>query len=151
MAERVIDLDKVTIAEDKQAEFDEQWRQAFEKQLKNDLQCSPGTTSTYAHGYNAGIKQIQQQIEARELEVSFPCFIVIEQRPIHFRDKTWFLNGKAWHQVYVDWLESFNQPKTLNITDILMSLILQSGIVDKPILQYILLQITSKNYYTPSF
>ena len=141
LAERVIDLDKVAIAEDKQAEFDEQW-QAFEKQLKNDLQCR--TTSTYAHGYNAGIKQIQQQIEARELEVSFPCFIVIEQRPIHFRDKTWFLNGKAWHQVYVDWLESFNQPKTLNITDILLSLILQSGIVDKPILQYILLQITSK-------
>ena len=105
LAERVIDLDKVTIAEDKQAEFDEQW-QAFEKQLKNDLQCR--TTSTYAHGYNAGIKQIQQQIEARELEVSFPCFIVIEQRPIHFRDKTWFLNGKALHQVYVDWLESFN-------------------------------------------
>lgn len=61
LAERVIDLDKVTIAEDKQAEFDEQW-QAFEKQLKNDLQCR--TTSTYAHGYNAGIKQIQQQIEA---------------------------------------------------------------------------------------
>ena len=48
LAERVIDLDKVTIAEDKQAEFDEQW-QAFEKQLKNDLQCR--TTSTYAHGY----------------------------------------------------------------------------------------------------
>lgn len=141
LAERVIDLDKVAVAKDKQAEFDQQW-EAFEQQLKNDPACK--TASTYAHAYNAGLKLIQQHIETAELAISFPRFIVIEQRPAHFRDKTWFLNGKAWSQVYADWLASFNQPKTLDLGDILRSLILQTGIVDKPILKAILDQVGSK-------
>lgn len=141
LAERVIDLDKVTVAKDKQAEFDQQW-EAFEQQLKNDPACK--TASTYAHAYNAGLKLIQQHIEIAELAISFPRFIVIEQRPAHFRDKTWFLNGKAWFHVYVDWRASFNQPKPIDLTDILLSLILQNGIVDKPILQYLLNEIRLK-------
>ncbi len=141
LAEQVIDLGKVANENDPQAIFDEQW-QNFDKQLKAEKLCK--TARNYAHAYNAAVKIIQQKIEDIELSISFPRYIVIEQRPEHFRTQEWFLNGKVWYQVYQDWLASFDKPKNIDLKDILLSLILQNGIVEKVILQHIINRLIAK-------
>lgn len=138
VAEQIIDLGKVANSNEPQAVFDSQW-QDFDKQLRSEKLCK--NARNYAHGYNAAVNIIQQKIEKLELPVSFPRYIVIEQRPEHFRTQEWFLNAKVWYQIYQDWLASFNKAKVIDLKDILLSLILQNGIVEKAILKQIFNQI----------
>ncbi len=141
IAEQMIDLGKVANADDPQAIFDKQWK-GFDKELKADNSCK--TARNYAHAYNAAVQITQQKIEELELPISFPRYIVIEKRAEHFRTQEWFLNGKIWYQVYQDWLTGFNQPKPIDLKDVLLSLILQNGIVEKAVLQHIINQLIKK-------
>lgn len=141
ITEQMIDLGKVANADDPQAIFDKQWK-GFDKALKADNSCK--TARNYAHAYNAAVKIIQQKIEELELPISFPRYIVIGKRAEHFRTQEWFLNGKIWYQVYQDWLTGFNQPKPIDLKDVLLSLILQNGIVEKAVLQHIINQLIKK-------
>ena len=141
ITEQMIDLGKVANADDPQAIFDKQWK-GFDKALKADNSCK--TARNYAHAYNAAVKIIQQKIEELELPISFPRYIVIGKRAEHFRTQEWFLNGKVWYQVYQDWLTGFNQPKPIDLKDVLLSLILQNGIVEKAVLQHIINQLIKR-------
>lgn len=92
----------------------------------------------YAHSFNSAAKYIQQKIEEHGLQVTFPKYIVIENRPKLFRDNEWFQEAKSLRDFYKDWMHEFEYRQQLSIYDVFLSLVFHSAVLQPHILEHIL-------------
>ncbi|WP_201547267.1 hypothetical protein [Psychrobacter immobilis] len=86
-----IRVDELAIKPNPQAEFTRRWNK-FDQSLKSTKIFH--NHMFYGKSYNYALQEIQKKLDCYDLDISFPKYIVFEQRPKLFRDNDWFQEAK---------------------------------------------------------
>lgn len=136
LVKKHVDFDLVAKLEDQQEVFNIMWEE-FDNELKKHK--SFRNYRSYVHGYNEAIRYCQNYIEDYDINVGFPKYIVVSDRPKSFRTESWFIDGQKILRFYINWIDGLtNKKQQLVLEDLMLSLIFHSAILKAPVLQAIL-------------
>lgn len=136
LVKKHIDFDMVAQSKDQQEVFNAMW-QKFDHELKKNK--SFRNYHSYTHGYNEAINYCQDYIENNDINLGFPKYIVVSERPKSFRTESWFKNGQKILRFYISWINDLtNKKEKLVLEDLMLSLIFHSAVLKVPVLQSIL-------------
>ncbi|WP_201562882.1 tyrosine-type recombinase/integrase [Psychrobacter sp. CMS30] len=130
-----IRVDELANKPNPQAEFTRRWNK-FDQSLKSTKIFHNHTF--YGKSYNYALQEIQKKLDCYDLDISFPKYIVFEQRPKLFRDSDWFQEAKKVRTFYQLWMNSFENHKEVNIYDVFLSLVFHNAILQAPLLEFII-------------
>lgn len=135
IAEEYFNFDELANIDNVQEEFEK--RLSFYDELLKEKSVYKNHI-IYAHSFNNAVKYIQQKIEEHGLQVTFPKYIVIENRPKLFRDNEWFQEAKSLRSFYKAWMQEFEYRQQLSIYDVFLSLVFHSAVLQPHILKHVL-------------
>lgn len=135
LVKKYVDLDVVAQSEEQQEVFNVMW-QKFDHELKKHK--SFRNYRSYVHGYNEAIRYCQDYIEDHDVNLGFPKYIVVSERPKSFRTESWFIDGQKILRFYISWMDDITNKKQLVLEDLMLSLIFHSAVLKAPVLQAIL-------------
>lgn len=135
IAEEYFNFDELANIDNVQEEFEK--RLSFYDELLKEKSVYKNHI-IYAHSFNGAVKYIQEKIEEHGLQVTFPKYIVIENRPKSFRDNEWFQEAKSLRSFYKAWMQEFEYRQQLSIYDVFLSLVFHSAVLQPHILKHVL-------------
>lgn len=136
LVKKHVDFDVVTQSKGQQEVFNIMWEK-FDNELKKHK--SFRNYRSYVHGYNEAIHYCQDYIEDHDINVGFPKYIVVSDRPKSFRTESWFIDGQKILRFYINWIDGLtNKKQQLVLEDLMLSLIFHSAVLKAPVLQAIL-------------
>lgn len=136
LVKKHVDFDMVTQSENQQEVFNIMW-QKFDNALKKHK--SFRNYRSYVQGYNEAIHYCQDYIEHHNLNLGFPKYIVVSERPKSFRTESWFNDGQKVLRFYINWMNDLtNKRQQLALEDLMLSLIFHNAVLKAPVLQAIL-------------
>ena len=136
LVKKHVDFDIVAQSEDQQEVFNVMWQQ-FDHELKKHKNFR--SYHNYVHGYNEAINYCQDYIEDHDIDLGFPKYIVVSERPKSFRTQSWFKDGQKILRFYINWIDDLtNKKQQLVLEDLMLSLIFHSAVLKAPVLQSIL-------------
>ncbi|WP_201575073.1 tyrosine-type recombinase/integrase [Psychrobacter sp. H8-1] len=135
LVKKHVDFDLVAQSEDKQEVFNIMWEK-FDNELKKHK--SFRNYRSYVHGYNEAIRYCQDYIEDHDINVGFPKYIVVSDRPKSFRTESWFIDGQKILRFYINWMDDLTNKKQLVLEDLMLSIVFHSAVLKAPVLQTIL-------------
>lgn len=136
LVKKHVDFDVVTQSKSQQEVFNIMW-QKFDYELKKHK--SFRNYRSYVHGYNEAIRYCQDYIEDHDINLGFPKYIVVSERPKSFRTESWFKDGQKTLRFYISWIDGLtNKKQQLVLEDLMLSLIFHSAVLKAPVLQAIL-------------
>lgn len=130
-----IRVDELANKPNPQAEFTRRWNK-FDQSLKSTKVFH--NHRFYGKSYNYALQEIQKRLEDYDLDISFPKYIVFEQRPKIFKDSDWFQEAKKVRTFYQLWMSSFENNKEINIYDVFLSLVFHNAVLQAPLLEFII-------------
>lgn len=130
-----IRVDELANKPSPQAEFTRRWNK-FDQSLKSAKIFHNHTF--YGKSYNYALQEIQKKLDSYDLDISFPKYIVFEQRPKLFRDSDWFQEAKKVRTFYQLWMSSFENNKEIDIYDVFLSLVFHNAVLQAPLLEFII-------------
>lgn len=142
LIDKHINLEKILESEYQQESFNAMWTK-FDKQLSNNKHFQDA--KKYSTAYNHAVKYCQDRMEDRSIVIGYPKLIIQSPRPISFRTREWFDDGKDVLDFYLNWIERLEAQTDIDITldDIFLSLIFHSAVLKAPVLQAILEQLSN--------
>lgn len=139
LVKKYIDFDVIVQPNFTQTAFNIMW-QKLDSELRKDK--SFRNYRSYVHGYNEAIHYCQDYIEDRKINIGFPKYIVVSERPKSFRSELWFADGQKILSFYITWMTSLaNKKQKLALEDLMLSLIFHSAVLKVPVLQSILARV----------
>lgn len=139
LVKKYIDFDVIVQSNFTQTAFNIMW-QKLDSELRKDK--SFRNYRTYVHGYNEAIRYCQDYIEDQKINIGFPKYIVVSERPKSFRSESWFTDGQKILSFYITWMTSLaNKKQKLALEDLMLSLIFHSAVLKVPVLQSILARV----------
>lgn len=135
LVKKHVDFDVVVQSEGQQEVFNIMWEK-FDNELKKHK--SFRNYRSYVHGYNEAIRYCQDYIEDHDINVGFPKYIVVSDRPKSFRTESWFIDGQKILRFYISWMDDLTNKKQLVLEDLMLSMIFHSAVLKAPVLQSIL-------------
>lgn len=135
LVKKYVNFDVVAQSKDQQEVFDVMW-QEFDHELKKHK--SFRSYNSYVQGYNEAVNYCQDYIEDHNVDLSFPKYIVVSERPKSFRTESWFQDGKKVLRFYISWIDDLSNKQQLVLEDLMLSLIFHSAVLKVPVLQSIL-------------
>lgn len=130
-----IRVDEIANKPNPQVEFTKKWNK-FDQSLKSTKNFH--NHMFYGKSYNYALQEIQKKLEGHDLDISFPKYIVFEQRPKLFRNSNWFQEAKKVRAFYQVWMSSFENNKKINLYDIFLSLVFHNAVLQAPLLEFII-------------
>lgn len=130
-----IRVDELANKPNPQAEFTRRWKK-FDQSLKSTKVFH--NHRFYGKSYNYALQEIQKRLEDYDLDISFPKYMVFEQRPKLFRDSDWFQEAKKVRTFYQLWMSSFENNKEIDIYDVFLSLVFHNAVLQAPLLEFII-------------
>lgn len=130
-----IRIDELANKPNPQEEFTRRWSK-FDQSLRSIKNFHNHTF--YGKSYNYALQEIQKRLESYDLDISFPKYIVFEQRQKLFRDSNWFQEAKKVRTFYQLWMSSFENNKEISIYDVFLSLIFHNTVLQAPLLEFII-------------
>lgn len=143
MIKKYIDFEKVLISSDPQLTFSTMWNK-LDNVLKEDKRFL--SYRSYLEGFNAAVKNCQDNLEENDLNISFPKLLVSSNRPDTFQTEAWFSDGQKLLSYYINWMTKLaDEHHTLTLEDIFLSLIFHSAVLKSAVLQSILSSIVDSS------
>ncbi len=130
-----IRVDEIANKPNPQVEFTKKWNK-FDQSLKSTKNFH--NHMFYGKSYNYALQEIQKKLDGYDLDISFPKYIVFEQRPKLFRNSNWFQEAKKVRAFYQVWMSSFENNKKINLYDIFLSLVFHNAVLQAPLLEFII-------------
>ena len=93
-----IRVDEIANKPNPQVEFTKKWNK-FDQSLKSTKNFH--NHMFYGKSYNYALQEIQKKLEGHDLDISFPKYIVFEQRPKLFRNSNWFQEAKKVRRFFM--------------------------------------------------
>ncbi|PNK61530.1 site-specific integrase [Psychrobacter sp. FDAARGOS_221] len=142
MAKKHLRVSELVSNNNYQNEFNKRWHK-FDESLKSKKDFK--NHIVYAKSYNHALKEIQKECNDCDLDISFPKYIVFEQRPKVFRDGQWFQDAKKTKAIYQAWMNEFENSKAINIYDVFFSLVFHNAVLQASLLECIIRKLLTKS------
>lgn len=135
-----IRVDELAKKPNPQAEFNRIWKK-FDQSLKSKKIFH--NHIIYGKSYNYALQEIQQRLDGYDLDISFPKYIVFEQRQKLFRNSDWFQEAKKVRTFYQLWMSSFENNKEISIYDVFLSLVFHNALLQAPLLESVIKELVT--------